>query len=187
MDEQEQPLQEPQEQQEQLSQEPIEQPEQPIVPQSTFEPIVWQAEEFEVHRRDWRWYTILIAAFLVVGGYSWYARQWILLAMAVVVAGLLLISGRLKPRRMQYRLDSAGLHINERTLTFEQLKGFWFHNKSGKNYLNVISTFRLMPVITILINAQDLSSLRQALSQFVPEVNRQDEDWIDRINRFLKV
>lgn len=168
-------------------QEPIEQPSQPEPVNISFEPIVWQAEEFEVYQRDWKWYLIFI---VVEGGllaYLIYTKQWILAVMAVVIGGLLLISGRLRPRLMQYQIDPQGLTINGRTFPFDKLKSFWLHDKTGKSYLNVISVLRLMPVITVRINSDDKAKIRGILGKFLPESGHKDEDWIDRINHFLKV
>jgi len=181
MDEQEQISPEP------VPQESIEQPGQPEPVNFFFEPIVWQAEEFEVYQRDWKWYLI----FVVVGGgllaYLIYTKQWVLAVMTVVIGGLLLISGRLRPRLMQYQIDPQGLTINSRAFPFDKLKSFWLHDKTDKSYLNVISVLRLMPVITIRINSDDKEKIRGILKKFLPESGHKDEDWIDRINHFLKV
>lgn len=154
---------------------------------SVIEPISWQAEEFETYRRDWRWYAIFVLVW--AGGlfYTFYVHQWILLAMTVVVGLLLLFSNRFRPRLMQYQLDEQGLRINEKTFAFTQLKGFWFHDKPGKTYVNLISTFRLMPAITLAIQPSDQARIKALLGQFLPEMNQKDEDWIDKINQFLKV
>lgn len=167
-------------------------PEEQMVPdnpmeETLVEPIVWQAEEFEIHQRSWIWYLVTTIVFAVLLIYTIYTRQWLLVAIVVVIGLILYLSNRIKPRLMQYRIDEQGLHINDRTFTFDQLKNFWFYDKAGRSYLSAISTFRLMPVITVQIDPELKSSIRTTLSKAVPESGRKDEDLVDKINRFLKV
>ena len=163
----------------------IDQLAQPANPQ--IEPLVWQAEEFETHRRGWAWYlvTILVLALLIT--YTVYTRQWLLTGVVVAVGIILYLSNRMKPRLMDYRVDSGGLSIGAKTFAFDQLKSFWLHIRDGQTYLNVISTQRLMPVITIKVTGVDINKIREALSKHIPESANQGEDWVDKINRFLKV
>ncbi|KKT87017.1 MAG: hypothetical protein VE97_C0008G0002 [candidate division Kazan bacterium GW2011_GWB1_45_10] len=149
--------------------------------------IVWQAAEFETHIRDWRWYAVFSLLWVVLIGYSIYSRQWMLLASVVVVGSLLLFSNRIRPRQMTYRIDSAGLSINNKLYLFEQLKNYWFHVKDGKVYLNLVSTSKFMPTITIRIDQFNQESIQTVLAKFLPMSEHTDEDWIDKINRFLKV
>jgi len=178
--------------------EELEQPEQTLeqveeinqsnsVDKISLQPIVWQAEEFETHRRNWIWYLVTICAIVLVLIYTFYVRQWILTAVVVVIGLILYLSNRIKPRNMQYRIDGQGLHVNDKIFSFDQLKSYWFFDKDGKSYLNVISTFRFLPVITAQINPDLKDEIRAMLGAYVPESNRKDEDLVDKINRFLKV
>lgn len=151
------------------------------------QPLSWEASEFEVYQRDWKWYAVFV---LVVGGilaYFIYTQQWLLAGVTVAMGLLLLVSGRLRPRQMSYRIDGQGVYINGKLFAFEQLKSFWLHDQDGKSYLNVISAFRLMPTLTMRINAVDKETIKSILGKFLPESGRQSEDWIDKMNRFLRV
>ena len=151
------------------------------------QPLSWEASEFEVYHRDWKWYTVFVLVAGSILAYSIYTQQWLLAGVTVAVGVLLLVSGRLRPRQMSYRIDGQGIYINGKLFSFEQLKSFWLHDQDGKSYLNVISAFRLMPTITIQINAVDKETIKSILGKFLPESGRQNEDWIDKMNRFLRV
>jgi len=114
-----------------------------------FEPIIWQAEEFETHRRGWAWYLTTILVIVVLVAYTVYTRQW-LLAGVVGAAGLVLyLSNRMRPRMMEYRIDPSGLSIGNRIFTFDQLKSFWFYTRESQVYLNLVSVMRLMPSLPL--------------------------------------
>ena len=153
----------------------------------SFEPIVWQAAEFEVPTRDWRWHAIFSLVVVLLVGYAIYTRQWILLATILVVGGLLFFSNRIRPRQMTYKIDSSGLGINDKIYPFEQLKNYWFHAKEGRTYLNFVSTSKFMPTITIRMNSDHQENLKSVLSRILPMSDNSGEDWIDKINRWLKI
>lgn len=151
------------------------------------EPIAWQAEEFETHRRDSKWYIVfgLIVALMIT--YTIFTRQWIFLTLTLVMGGVVLLLGKLQPRVMQYQIDNQGVHINDKLLQFERLKTFWISEGDGRVHLNLISTARFVPVIAIKIDSQNKEQIRMMLGTKLPESNRQHEDWIDKINRLLRV
>ena len=153
----------------------------------SFEPIIWQAAEFDVYTRDWRWHAIFSLVLVLLVGYAIYSKQWILLAIVLVVGGLLLFSNRIRPRQMTYKIDNSGLNVNDKLYPFEQLKNYWFHTKEGRVYLNFVSTSKFMPTITIKINPDQQENIKLALSNILPMSGNSGEDWIDKINHWLKV
>ncbi|MBU1092280.1 hypothetical protein KJ836_01220, partial [Patescibacteria group bacterium] len=158
-----------------------------VTQNNSFEPIIWQADEFETHTRDWRWYMVFSLILAVLIGYGIYSKQWILLLSMIVVGGLLLFSNRIRPRQMTYQINSAGLNINDKLYPFEQLKNYWFYTKDGKTYLNFVSTSKFMPAITVRIGQDIQDAVQAVLSNILPMSDHNDEDWIDKINRWLKV
>lgn len=153
----------------------------------SFEPIIWEAAEFDVSTRSTRWYIIFSIVLVVLVGYAIYSSQWILLATILVVGGLLFFSNRIKPRQMTYKIDNSGLSINDKLYPFEQLKNFWFYSKEGRAYLNFVSTSKFMPTITIRINPNQQENIKNILINILPMSGNTGEDWIDKINHWLKV
>ena len=159
-------------------------------PQSTvvlLDPIAWQAEEYEAYRRDMKWYIgfgVIVALMLT---YCVITRQWIFLALTVVMAGAVLLLGKLQPKVMQYQIDDQGVHMNDKLLQFDRLKTFWISEGDNRMHLNLISTAKLMPIIAIKIDPQNKDQIRMILGVRLPESNRQHEDWIDKLNRVLRV
>jgi len=85
------------------------------------------------------------------------------------------------------RIDSQGVTIGKRALAYDQLKTFWISQSDGAIKLNLISTQRFMPVISLVILPELIEQVRGALGNQIPESKNQQEDLIDRINRFLKI
>jgi len=155
-------------------------------PSST--PITWEANEFESHARGMGWYVLVSAVLVLFLAYTLYTHRWILSAVVVMVGVVLFLSGRLQPRRVAYQIDQAGFTMGEQTLTYEQLKTFWFSRpRRASATLNLISTMRVMPVISVKIPMDMVGKAKVVLGQHLPESSNQGEDWIDRLNRWLKV
>ena len=151
------------------------------------EPIQWEAEEFETHTRDTKWYIIVSCILLLALAYTIWISHWVLSAVVVMVGVVLYLSGRLKPRIIKYMIDSQGVKVGDRIFQYNELKTFWFSTSHKITKLNLISIFKLMPVISISIQGDMKEKIKNILSQFLPESQNRGEDWIDRINRFLKI
>ena len=150
-------------------------------------PIEWEAEEFETHARDAKWYIIVSCILLLILAYTIWISHWILSAVVVMVGIVLYLSGRLKPRIIKYIIDNQEVKVGDKVFKYNELKTFWFSKADGVTKLNLISTFRLMPVISIRIQGDMKEKIKDVLGKFLPEAQNRGEDWIDRINRFLKI
>jgi len=151
------------------------------------EPIEWETESFETHRRGWSWYLIAAAVLVLVLIYTIYTGRWLLSGVVFMVGVALYLSGRMSPEKVGCRIDSQGVTIGKRALAYDQLKTFWISQSDGAIKLNLISTQRFMPVISLVILPELIEQVRGALGNQIPESKNQQEDLIDRINRFLKI
>lgn len=150
--------------------------------------ISWEAQEFDVYKRDAKWYVIAITVLVLAIGYTIYIQYWILTAVAVMVGVVLYLSGTLKPKQIKYKIDNTGVSIGEKLFTYDAgLKTFWFSDVDGDIKLNLISTIKLMTVITIKVPIDKKEEIRKVLLEFLPESDNKGEDWIDKINRIIKV
>jgi hypothetical protein len=151
------------------------------------EPIEWETESFETHQRGWSWYVLVIVILLAALAYTIYLHRWVLTGVTVMVGVVLYLSGRLRSERIKCRIDGQGIAVGERVFPYEQLKTFWISQSASQLKLNLITTFRFMPVISVMITAELMDRLRQTLGGKLPEAPNRGEDWIDRINRWLKI
>jgi len=151
------------------------------------QPIEWESDNFETHRRGWSWYLIAVAILLLVLIYTIYSGRWLLAGVVVMVGVVLFLSGRMSPEKVSCRIDDQGITIGNRTYLYDQIKTFWISKTAGTAKLNMISTQRFMPVISLLIKAGSEEMIRSAFGGRVPESKNQQEDVIDRINRFLRI
>ncbi|OGB74283.1 hypothetical protein A2V68_00785 [candidate division Kazan bacterium RBG_13_50_9] len=150
-------------------------------------PIEWEAAEFETHQRGAIWYVAAAIILILALVLTLYLRHWILSAVVVMVGVILYLSSSIRPRKLRYRIDASGIAVGGKAFGFDQLKAFWFVETPTGTTLNLISTLRLMPVISIRIEGTTKEKIRAVLAQVLPESRNKGEDWIDRINRLLRV
>lgn len=160
---------------------------QEIKQQTRIEPISWEAKEFDVPKRSIEWYIIISIILIALLVYTIYISYWILSAVIVVVSVVLYLVGSLKPRTMKYLINEAGIQIGDKVFSYDQLKTFWFSRSEDGIKLNLISTFHLMPVISIYVTKELENKIRETLIKVLPESKNESEDWVDRINRILKI
>lgn len=152
------------------------------------ETISWEAREFDIYKRDAKWYVIVITILLLVIMYTIYVKYWMLTGVTVMVGVVLYLSGTLKPKLIKYIVNNTGISIGDKLFTYNSdLKIFWFSNVNRVIKLNLISTIKLMPVISIKVSSDKKDKIRNVLLKFLPESDNEGEDWIDKINRFIKV
>ena len=152
------------------------------------ETISWEAREFDIYKRDAKWYVIVITILLLVIMYTIYVKYWMLTGVTVMVGVVLYLSGTLKPKLIKYMVNNTGIFIDDKLFTYNSdLKIFWFSNVDRVIKLNLISTIKLMPVISIKVPSDKKDKIRNVLLKFLPESDNEGEDWIDKINRFIKV
>lgn len=150
--------------------------------------VEWEAEEFENEPRNFGWYVIRGGLLLLAAIYLVYIKNWVLLATVLMLGVIFFLSGRLKSRMLHCSINKSGLTIGDKTFGYDQLKTFWFSNTKGVTKLHLVSTFKLMPVISLHISGVELENkIRSILSQFLPESKGRGEDLIDKVNRFLKL
>ncbi len=153
----------------------------------SFAPIEWESVEFEVYRKDWRWYSVAAVIVVLLLAYVVYAKQWLFGIVVLVLMATIFIVGRVKPKSLHCRIDVTGITINDRTFPYDQLKMFWFHQVEDKFYLNLLSTSRTIPTISLAIPQDYQTKLRTTLSRFLPESDTRKNDFIDRLGRILKI
>ena len=152
------------------------------------ETISWEAREFDIYKRDAKWYVIVVTILLLVIMYTIYIKYWMLTGVAIMVGVVLYLSGTLKPKQIKYIVNNTGIFIDDKLFTYNSdLKIFWFSNVNRIVKLNLISTIKLMPVISIKVPSDKKDKIRNVLLKFLPESDNEGEDWIDKINRFIKV
>ncbi len=151
-------------------------------------PINWEAREFDTYTRDAKWYVVAIAVLLLAIIYTIYIQYWILTGVVIMVGVALYLSGTLKPKQIKYIVNNTGITIGDKLFTYDNdLKTFWFSDVDGEIKLNLISTIKLMTVISIKVPSDKKDSIRNVLLKFLPESDNKGEDWLDKINRFIKV
>ena len=149
--------------------------------------VEWETEEFDKHERSTVWYLGFGTILLLALAYTVYIGQWLLSALIVMVGVSIYLSGRIKPNKIKCLINERGVSIGDKQFGYDQLKTFWFSKTEEGIKLNLITIFRLMPVVSIKITNELEPKIREALMSVIPESKNKKEDWIDRAGRILKV
>ena len=149
--------------------------------------VEWETEEFDKHKRGAGWYLGLGTILLLALVYTIYIRQWLLSSLIIMIGVSLYLSGRIKPNKIKCSINESGVSIGDKQFGYDQLKTFWFSRTEEGIKLNLITIFRLMPVVSIKITNELEPKIREALVSVIPESKNKKEDWIDRAGRILKV
>jgi hypothetical protein len=154
---------------------------------NNIQPVVWKTREFREYNRDIKWYLSIGGALLIALIYAVYIRQWILVAVILMIAVVIYLSGDVQSKTIECKVDKEGVKIGDKKFLYGQLKTFWFSDSDGITKLNLITIFRLMPVISLDINKEIKTPIKEILLDFIPESDNKGEDWMDRIHKFLKI
>lgn len=146
----------------------------------------WDAPEFLEHERDAKWY--IGAAVLALGllGYSLYTKDWFFAVVVVIIAIVSLRYLKIKPNIKKYGITRVGIYIDERFYPFDQLHSFWVVYQPPLKILNILSTRRYLPQLTIQLEDQDPVMIKNILKKFIPEQEKRGEAVMDKVSRILK-
>ena len=134
------------------------------------EKIEWQAPEYEFHEKspDWFWTLGIITLALFLSAVLLHS---LLFGFLILLAGFsLALFGARKPNIVSFKIDTRGIHIENRIYPYENLKCFWLDYKPPyKKELIVESKKTLMPHIAIMTGESDPVKIRNYLLQFLKE------------------
>lgn len=153
--------------------------------------LAWEAPEFYHYERGVGWIASVWAAGIVLSGLVlWYYKLTffgVLSALVPILAALALTNqARLKPRMMRVVFDQEGLHVNGELYAWGELKGFWMVFTADSQALYVETTRRLFPVVSLQIGKVDPEALRSLLLAHLPEHEDRNEQFSDRLGRFMR-
>jgi len=162
-------------------------PEQPAPePVSTQESVAWTASEFISHEKGPGWYMAFGLVTALLTFITFILTREVISTVVIIIAALAfgVFAGR-QPRTLPYRVDSAGVHINEKTYGYEQFKSFALFQEGGIRSLSLLPMKRFMPPISLYFDPADEDKIASALSKYLPFEAR-EQDFTDRLMRHLR-
>lgn len=146
----------------------------------------WEALEFgETRDRTAGWYWgvgVLLVAFVA---YSVYQGEWLRVAVAVMIAVVLFLMLRMKPRAFSHALTEEGVLVGEKLYPYGKYKAFGVVMGMEGSKLVVIPSQRLSPGLSLQLGGADVEQIRAIMTRFLPE-QEMEEDVVDKMNRWFR-
>ncbi|HUC87369.1 MAG TPA: hypothetical protein VMR75_03575 [Candidatus Saccharimonadales bacterium] len=163
---------------------------QPVVQDSTeiIDPshsFTWEASEFVHHEKPAIWYIGLWLAVAIICGILGLLRQWVSIAVVIVMALAVLVYSRKEPRTLQYAVDDHGVSINGKLSPYAHFRSFNLQVEVGWQEIDLEPSQRFAPRLTLLADADNIDQIEAILTNHLPKVDR-DPDLIERLSRYLK-
>jgi len=146
------------------------------------EAVSWTASEYIQHSKDASWYTVALAAIILIAGAGYLVSRDLFTPIAVVVLGaLLLIVGSRKPRTFSYMVDAHGIVIENKEYDFNDFQSFSIIQEGPIESVMLLPQKRWSPTISLYFAPDDGQKIFDTLSSFLPFEQREK----DTIDKFL--
>ena len=132
--------------------------------------ITWQAPEFAVHGKSFRWYAALFAATGLLVLVSALLKNYTAAALFMLAAAVVYVFAQKSPRVLVFAVDARGVRIDGRLYAYDALRSFWiFYDPPGKTEVSFRSRSMLMPYIRVPLGSTNPAQLHRLLTRFLPE------------------
>lgn len=150
---------------------------------------VWEIPSFEKRERGRYWYAImlLMTAFLVA--YAIYTANFLFAFLILLMAILLLFTGRQEPVPMLIQIGDNGIVVNGKLHLYQDLDNFSIiYQPPVLKILYVDTRSLLTPRLRISLDKQDPLQIREHLKKYLREdVDLRGEYVSDIVGRLLKI
>ncbi|MEI6188235.1 MAG: hypothetical protein WCP46_07050 [Alphaproteobacteria bacterium] len=141
----------------------------------------WKASEFISHEKNSSWYFILalvtVALCLVVFILT---HQYISVGVIVVMAAAFGVYANIKPKTLEYLIDSSGVTVDKKHFSYENFKIVEIVEGGMVPSVNLIPVKRFSVPVTLYFSPQQENQILEILGEFLPsEIKRLEA--IDRI------
>lgn len=152
--------------------------------------IVWQAEDFYYHPKNFTWYLSALLIALLIAGIPWIvsSRKDIISPIVILIALLAFIvyAGR-KPQKKNFELSNSKLKIDSQSFDLLNFSRYWVETFETHTQITLIGVKRTAMPIGLCLQDKELTKKVLALLQTnLPESNpsRNPADWITRKIKF---
>lgn len=167
-------------------QEPEAQPEQPRQPHKELPALQWEASESVHYDKSPAWY-VGISVIAVLGAIVaiFLLDLWSFAVLIIVMAVSVMLLSAKPPRQLQYRLDSAGLSVQEKQYPLEAFRAFAVVQEGSMYYIKMIPLKRFMPPLEIFFPTEYGDDIIEILGSRVP-MQTYKRDLLDAMTRRLR-
>ena len=150
--------------------------------------IEWTAPEYIQHEKGIVWYLFAAVGLVLLCVYAIFTANWTLLVALVVIAGVYYWMHGFNPKNINVKISRVGIQVNDKRYPYQNIDSFWIIYKPPHiKTLNLKSNSRFLPDITIQLNDQDPSEVREYLASQIREQEGKEETFVDSLIRTLKL
>ncbi|HSX02832.1 MAG TPA: hypothetical protein VLI05_05995 [Candidatus Saccharimonadia bacterium] len=149
------------------------------------EPLVWQASEYVHHDKGIGWYALLAIAVIILLLVAIVLKLWLSIGVFLAMAAAIVVYARKPPRVLEYRVDSSGITIADKTYPYSTFRSYAVLRDLSWHTIDLEPTQRFMPRLSVLFGEEDLEAIVAHLSAHLPRVDR-DPDLVERLSRYLR-
>ncbi len=148
------------------------------------ESITWKTLEFEKKENrhpDWLW-TVGLVAVLSATLSFFYGN--IFFGILLIIAGAVVILYALRdPKELSVLIDENGIKINELTIPYKNVRGFWLDESGNGDKLLLLVTGSFVPQLSVPLEGVSAESVRAVLSKFAKETEMRESRSIALFDR----
>lgn len=150
------------------------------------ESISWTASEFIAHDKSAGWYGMLALGTLILTAIIYLLTKDEVTAAVVILVAVVfgIVAGR-KPRELEYKVDSIGVHIAHKTYDYDSFRSFAIVQEGAIESIWFMPLKRFMPIISIYFDPKDGDKIVDILSAYLP-VEDHGLDPVDRLMHRLR-
>jgi len=146
----------------------------------------WKTREFEILKRDKKWYiygTIILLAIVI---YALFTNGLVMAITFILIgmAGYIYINK--EPRILDFMITKDGLIAGREIYDFDNLKSFWIFYDNDVRAISLHTKSHLIPYIHIPIGDEDPVKIREILTKYIAE-EKQEQGIVETVERLLKL
>jgi hypothetical protein len=146
----------------------------------------YQAPEFEIYKRNRRWYFYITLVFLAIIAYAIYTNSLVMAITFILIGAVGYIHIHKEPRILDFMIVEEGIMAGREIYSFENIESFWvFYGPEAKT-VSLHLKSRLLPYISIPLGDQDPVKIREILLGYISE-KKHKPSWTEIIGEILKI
>lgn len=146
----------------------------------------WTASEFVSHEKNGGWYVVLFVAALLIAAVTFVITKEIFSIIVVAVLAIAVaVFGALKPRTLDYSIESDGITVGEKHFGFETFRSFAIIEDGPVPSIQLLPQKRFMVPITMYFDPNDGDTIVETLGQFLP-FEHKERDMVDKISSRIR-
>ncbi len=140
-----------------------------IPPSGSEGSVSWSASEFVAHQKSFLWFALVTLATIILAAIVWIlTKDKISTGTLFVVGMVLLFYGSKRPRDRRYQIDSKGIHIDERLISYDDLRSFSLNKRGAFSSVVLVPLKRFGLVVNAYYDPRDEQKIISILSSHIP-------------------